>query len=245
MTTAQLSAPNVPPNNSAEITVGPFEWVPSQPDHECMLMIVSADGDPSNIDNFSGGDSIPEWRLVPHDNNIGQRNVAPVPGGGGQGGLLTAFSPRRFVVRNPHRVGARIEVVATLPKLLLDRGWEFVFDNPGGPAFTLAPEQSHEIVLRWRVGADFSPQDVEQTHDRIIHLAVFADGILVGGMSYELDPAMKVAPPQFPAKAKVPEVFSGKAKELLDRLELPLGRVKSVRIRKITVDIEIEDERDG
>jgi hypothetical protein len=163
-------------------------------------MIVSADDDPSNIDNFSGGDSIPEWRLVPHDNNLGQRNVAPVPGGGGQRGLLTAFSPRRFVVRNPHRATARVEVVATLPKLLFDRGWEFVFDNPGGRAFSLAPGQSREIVLRWRVGADFSPQDIEQTHDRTIQFEIFADGILVGGMSYELDPTVTVAPPQFPTK---------------------------------------------
>lgn len=244
MTTAQLSAPNVAPNNSAEITVGPFEWIPSQPDHECMLMIVSADGDPSNIDNFSGGDSIPEWRLVPHDNNIGQRNVAPVPGGGGLRGLLSAFSPRRFVVRNPHRVTARVEVVSTLPKLLLERGWEFVFDNPGGRAFSLAPGQSREIVLRLKAGANFSPQDVEQTQDRTIHFEAIANGILVGGMTYELDPTLKVAPPQFPTKPQLSEVCADKAKELLECLELPVDKVKSVRVRKITVDIEIEDERD-
>lgn len=244
MTTAQLSAPNVAPNDSAEITVGPFEWIPSQPDHECMLMIVSADGDASNIDNFSGGDSIPEWRLVPHDNNVGQRNVAPVPGGGGLRGLLTAFSPRRFLVRNPHRETARIEVVPTLPKLLLERGWEFAFDNPGGRAFSLAPGQIREIVLRLKAGGNFSPQDVEQTQDRSIHFETFADGILVGGMSYELDPGLKVAPPQFPTRPKLPEACTDKAKELLGCLELPVDKVKSVRVRKITVDIEIEDERD-
>ena len=75
MATPQLSAPNIAPNNTQEVIVGPFAWTPSQLGHECMLMVASATGDPSNIDNFSGGDSIPEWRLVPHDNNIGQRNV--------------------------------------------------------------------------------------------------------------------------------------------------------------------------
>jgi hypothetical protein len=40
-----------------------------------MLMVASAPGDPSNIDNLTKRDSIPNWRLVPHDNNIGQRNV--------------------------------------------------------------------------------------------------------------------------------------------------------------------------
>lgn len=244
MTTALLSAPDVPPNNASEITVGPFEWIPSQLDHECMLMIASADGDPSNIDNLTAGDSIPEWRLVPHDNNIGQRNVSPVPGGGGLRGLLTAFSPRRFVVRNPHRVFARVEVVARLPRLLLDRGWELIFDNPGGRAFSLAPGQSREIVLRWKPGADFAPDDVERAHDWTIHLEVVANGILVGGMSYELDPTLKVTPPQLPTKVKVPTVCAAKAKELLDCLGLPVDNVKSVRVRRITVDIEIEDERD-
>ena len=244
MTTAQLSAPDVPPNNSSEITVGPFEWVPSQLDHECMLMIVSSDGDPSNIDNFSGGDSIPEWRLVPHDNNIGQRNVAPVPGGGGFRGLLTAFSPRQFVVRNPHHVTARIEVVPTLPNILLKRNWEFVFHNPGGRAFSLEPGQSREIVLRLKTGNDFTPQDIAQTQDRTIHFETFANGILVGGMSYELDPTMKVAPSQFPTKLDLSDMCTGKAKDLLDCIELPVKKVKSVRVRKITIDIEIENESD-
>ena len=43
-----------------------------------MMMIVSATGDPSNVDNFTAGESIPDWRLVPNDNNIAQRNVALV-----------------------------------------------------------------------------------------------------------------------------------------------------------------------
>jgi len=47
MTTAQLPAANVAPNSTAEITVGPFQWVPSQIGHECMFMVVSATGDPA------------------------------------------------------------------------------------------------------------------------------------------------------------------------------------------------------
>ena len=41
-----------------------------------MFMVVSANGDASNISNLTAGDSMPEWRLVPNDNNIGQRNVS-------------------------------------------------------------------------------------------------------------------------------------------------------------------------
>jgi hypothetical protein len=41
-----------------------------------MLMVVSALGDSSNIDNLHSRIPMPNSRLVPHDNNIGQRDVA-------------------------------------------------------------------------------------------------------------------------------------------------------------------------
>ena len=75
MKTAQLAAADVPPNSSGETLVGPFAWVPAQAGRDCMLMVVTAPGDRSNIDNFIARDVMPNWRLVPHDNNIGQRNI--------------------------------------------------------------------------------------------------------------------------------------------------------------------------
>jgi hypothetical protein len=78
MKTAQLAATDVPPNSSDEILVGPFAWVPAQAGRNCMLMVVSSSGDSSNIDNFVARDAMPNKYLVPHDNNIGQRNVAVV-----------------------------------------------------------------------------------------------------------------------------------------------------------------------
>ena len=75
MRTAQRSAADVPPHSSAEILVGPFAWVPTSR-QETMLMVVSAAGDPSNIDNYTAADAIPNWRLVPNDNNIAQRNTS-------------------------------------------------------------------------------------------------------------------------------------------------------------------------
>ena len=76
MQTPQLAAANVPPHSSAEIVVGPFKWLPPRGGRDSMLMLASAAGDPSNIGNFTAGDKIPNWRLVPNDNNIGQRDVA-------------------------------------------------------------------------------------------------------------------------------------------------------------------------
>ena len=75
MKTAKLAAPNVPPDSSAEIVVGPFAWVPAPAGRNALLMAVSARGDSSNIDNLIRRVSMPNARLVPHDNNIGQRNV--------------------------------------------------------------------------------------------------------------------------------------------------------------------------
>jgi hypothetical protein len=191
MTTAQLSASNVPPNNTAEITVGPFEWIPSQVGHECILMIVSAKGDASNIDNFTAGDSIPEWRLVPHDNNIGQRNVNPVAGGGGLKGLLASSAALTFRLKNPHPFRARMFINPVLPRILAERKWGLEFTSPGGRSFTLGPGESKEIVMRFKPGKDFSSEDMVKAKDPFIHVETYGDGILIGGMSYQLDPNIK------------------------------------------------------
>lgn len=74
MKAASLRAATVPPNSSREIVVGPFAWVPEAA-HESMLMVASAAGDASIVDTFTARDSIANARLVPHDNNIAQRDV--------------------------------------------------------------------------------------------------------------------------------------------------------------------------
>jgi hypothetical protein len=73
MQPSALPALDLPPG-SPEMTVGPFTWTPSTSGN-AILMAVSAIGDASNLAKFSDGKSIPDWRLVPHDNNIGMRKV--------------------------------------------------------------------------------------------------------------------------------------------------------------------------
>ena len=81
-TTPELRAGPLRANDLDDKIVGPFEWTPKNAyGHDCMLMIVSTENDPSNADNLTVGEFIPDWRLVPNDNNIGQRNVNFVPGG--------------------------------------------------------------------------------------------------------------------------------------------------------------------
>lgn len=99
---AGLAAPSVAANNTAEVVLGPFEWVPNENvyGHDCVLMIASTAGDPSNVVHFTGSESTQEWRLVPNDNNIGQRNVIIVPGGGGPEALISLMADAVFVAGN-------------------------------------------------------------------------------------------------------------------------------------------------
>ena len=91
-----------------ETVVGPFVWEPAHEGHECMLAVASAVGDPAN--DRTVGRSMPMRRLVPFDNNIAQRNVAPVAGGGGIGGLVDSFTGRTFRVRNPEDRTVQVRV---------------------------------------------------------------------------------------------------------------------------------------
>jgi zinc metalloprotease ZmpB len=191
MTTTQLSTANVPANNTGVVTVGPFEWTPTAIGHECMFMVASAAGDASNINNLSAGESIPEWRLVPNDNNIGQRNVFPVAGGGGLKGLLASLDGAKILIKNPHNVAAKTVVQAVLPAFLTKAGWTAVFDNPGAGAFALKAGEAKAVVLRLRPGKEFTPEDVAKAKDSVIRVEASANGIPVGGMTYTLDPKMK------------------------------------------------------
>jgi hypothetical protein len=75
VTTPQLpvAGPIVP---GGQVVVGPFTWTPQVAGHEALLASVSAPGDLSNADTVNG--PIPDWRLVPFDNNLARRDVAPV-----------------------------------------------------------------------------------------------------------------------------------------------------------------------
>jgi hypothetical protein len=154
-------------------------------------MVVSASGDPSNVSNLSPGESISEWRLVPNDNNIGQRNVFPVAGGGGLKGLKTALDGMKVVIKNPLHVPARIVITPVLPKFLVAAGWQIGFSNNGEGAFSLKSGEAKTVALQVSPGKDFTAAAVKKAKDAVVHIEARANGILVGGMSYSLDPNLK------------------------------------------------------
>lgn len=247
MTTASITLPGtIAPG--ATVLVGPFQWTPTTLGHECMLMMVSATGDLSNADPASGlpcaAGPTPHWRLVPFDNNIGQRNVAPVAGGGGITGLAASFNPRRFWVNNPYGFESRVKLEVNIPDFLTKRGWGGEFISPGGSSFTLTGRGSREVLLRLKPGSDFSPTDVQNAGaDATIVVRTLVNGIPVGGMSYTIDPHLKTPPHELPGKG--PRKHCAKeAKELLECLCIPVDDVKSVRIKRVTLDVDLETDCD-
>jgi zinc metalloprotease ZmpB len=199
MGTPQLSvAAGIPAGGT--VVVGPFKWKPKHVGHECMFMEVSAKGDLSNIDPQTffpcATGPTPEWRLVPFDNNIGQRNVVPVAGGGGLRGLLTSFLDRKFVVRNPLDKQTRIEVKAEMPKFLTALGWGIQLNQRDNTsAFGLAAGNTRDVAIELKPGKEFKAADIEKVKDGVnIRLLVYADDMIIGGMTYELVPGLKQAP---------------------------------------------------
>lgn len=189
--TASINVGTVNANNTEEIVVGPFEWTPNinAYGHDCMLMVVTADGDPSNVDNFTAGETIPEWRLVPNDNNVGQRNVNPVPGGGGEQGLMMGLNNVTFTVGNPNPQRGRMTFDVTLPSVLTSRGWRLELVGVGA-GFTLASGAKREVMIKLHPGQPFTRDAVEAAADRDVRIDVLSNDNLIGGMTYRLDPTI-------------------------------------------------------
>ncbi|MEJ7769314.1 MAG: hypothetical protein WKF89_15955, partial [Chitinophagaceae bacterium] len=244
MVTAQIAAPNLAGNNAAEIIVGPFQWVPSQVGHECMMMIASAVGDPSNINNFAAGETVPEWRLVPNDNNIGQRNVAPVAGGGGIKALLESLQGRLFTVTNPFTEIANVSFDITLPKFLSSNGVKLEVPEVRNRYIRLQKGEAKVVSLKITSEKDIALPAEEILRDPFIHVKAVANDIVVGGMSYFID-----------TKQEKPSKHSGSfsngkhtetplnrsIEKAVQQLGIDPEKVANVRVKKIKLDLEFDD----
>ena len=189
---AGLTVPAVAAGGAAEVVVGPFEWVPNENvhGHDCVLMIASTDGDPSNVVHFTGSESVQEWRLVPNDNNVGQRNVTIVPGGGGREALVSSLTDAVFVAGNNLTRPALMQLRVSLPRVLADRGWSLDL-GAGGTRFRLAPGEKRTLRLRPVPGDPFTADDLRAADDRSIEVRLFADETELGGVRYTVDPDLE------------------------------------------------------
>lgn len=189
---AGLTVPAVAAGSAAEVIVGPFAWVPNENvhGHDCALMIASTDGDPSNVEHITGSESVQDWQLVPNDNNIGQRNVNIVPGGGGPEALVSSLTDAVFVAGNNLPRPARMRLRATLPRVLADRGWSLDL-GVGVERFRLAAGEKRTLRVRLVPGDSFTADDLRATDDRSIEIRLLADEMELGGVRYTVDPDLE------------------------------------------------------
>jgi zinc metalloprotease ZmpB len=239
-----LPIASVAANNAGEETAGPFEWEPNinAYGHDCVLMIASVAGDPSNVDNFTAGETVQEWRLVPHDNNVGQRNVSVVPGAGGCKALMASLDGAFFMAGNNLNKKAKMELQAKIPAVLAAKGWKLKFVDIPTNKFVLGAGQKRKVCLDLQAGTDFTKADIVGAADRQITVELLANGILLGGMSYYIDPNLSK-----PSGGKQPcgKDCDDVAKKLLDCLKVGCDtKVKKVRVKKVSVDIELHDDCD-
>jgi hypothetical protein len=197
MTTASLTVAGGIPSGGQAL-IGPFAWWPRYRGHECMFMSVSAPGDRANNDPASAmpcaAGPAPLWQMVPCDNNLGLRAVIPVPGGGRRRALVRAFRRRRFWASNPLPRTAKMEIRPVLPGFLLTRGWAMVFDNPGGGSFSLGPRNTRVVRPRLIGGQSFTAAEIVAAGSVAIMIVVLADGLVVGGLTFVLDPKLHYPP---------------------------------------------------
>ncbi len=192
LSTVSLAVPDLAPG--ASVVVGPFAWSPVHDGDEHLLMSVTAPADRANNDAVTGLPAAvgptPAWRLVPADNNIALRSMTTLPGAGGRCALEAAFCNRRFWAHNPFAKTARMALRVVLPPLLADRGWAVRFDNPGGGDFTLGPRDAREVRPVLVSGREFGADELADAGLSVLRLRVLADGIVVGGLSFRIDPSV-------------------------------------------------------
>jgi hypothetical protein len=239
--TAGLVAASVVANSAAEVTVGPFEWVPNVNayGHDCVLMIASVPGDVSNTDLLGPGETIEEWRLVPNDNNVAQRNVQLVPGGGGPEALIDGLHRRFFMAGNTFQRKATMVLQVQMPEPLASLGWTVRFPGITSNRFVLAPKARREVVIELVPGRGFTTDQVTAASDRDITVSLLADDILIGGMTYRLDPALTQVPG---GDGPGTDRCKDRAQDLLECLHIPGDKVKSVHVKKVSIDVCMDDD---
>jgi hypothetical protein len=152
--------------------------------------------------------------------------------------LKSAFRRRPSALYNPLSREARMKLAATMAEFLKRLGWEIRFVSAGGSNFSLKPGVRKEIFLDIKEGKEFTREMVLASgSDNIITITVTADNIVIGGMSFHVDPSMK--------ESNVHRIPDGRAasdiaSELLKCVKSE--KAKKIHIRKVVVEIDFDDE---
>lgn len=233
MTTRDLPVP-AGIESGGSVVVGPFRWTAPTAGQAALLMSVSASGDPSNIDPSSvlpcAAGPTPEWLLVPFDNNLARRNVAVVA----SGGFTDTSNEVQFEVKNPFPTEVQIELKAVLPDALTANNWTLRFDNPGGASFVLGPGQSRTIFPSLvAVNGNTTPG----AGNVAVEFQIYIDNMLAGVVTYDLSHNVEPLPSEFVLQQVDRDVLS----PLVSLLNVVPSRIKSMTLKRLSVDIELSD----
>jgi hypothetical protein len=172
MDTPSVTVPNILPGVANHVVVGPFPWTPTVVGHECVLAVVECANDHAVTQDLLSTDHVYDGDMVPFDNNIAQRNLAPTP--------AKAGGKYRFVVKNPFE-GQRTLNLAT--QSTLPEGWRFTLSDE---RLVLGPRERRwvEIAIDQAGGAEV----VDFTTRQAVQVTGLVDGRAIGGMSFYLAP---------------------------------------------------------
>jgi hypothetical protein len=188
-----VTAKTIAPGGSA--IIGPFEWVPPTDGDRSLLAVVTAPGDRSNVDPAGdlpcSKDPTPDSMLIPFDNNMAQRNIVRIPGGGGKASLAKAFNAQILRINNPFNGRAPVVIESTVPELLTSRKWKMALSS-ADTSFTLNPGAQRAITMNIAAGNEIARHEfLAVGRPQTIEIKVWIKNHLVGGITYEIDPNMK------------------------------------------------------
>jgi hypothetical protein len=168
-----ITVPNVLPGAANSVVVGPFDWVPTEVGHECTLVVLECAQDHALTQSLLVTDHVEHSDLVPFDNNIAQRNLAPVSA---KGKTMTGF-----YVRNPLAESA---VIALHYEDELPRGWRW--QTEAEPEFRLQPRERRWVDLT----IDQAGGSPVVAFDRVqrLRISATASGRPIGGMTFYVAP---------------------------------------------------------
>jgi zinc metalloprotease ZmpB len=185
MDTPSITVANVLPGAPNHVVVGPFPWTPTVVGHECVVAVVECANDHAIEQDLLATDHVADGDLVPFDNNMAQRNLAPTPAK--RGGV------HKFVVRNPLDRHAIVELLfdSTLPK-----GWQWRFSE--GQRMSLGPRETRWVEVT--IDQASGPEITRFNQPYQLAITGLIEGKPIGGMTFYLAP-----PSAFPGSMHKPE----------------------------------------
>lgn len=169
--------------------VGPITWTPpTGQNHICLLVTVEASGDVPNTWYPIANTTIPDWHLVPTDNNVAQRNLNLLQGWYGSDSVSQAVNASSFLVRNPYYDPTSVDLQVHVPQLLINKGWLITFDTGNHIELEAFDREGIPVRMRMSGGKSFTRQDIMNTDDRDIIITMVSDKGIIGGLTYRIDP---------------------------------------------------------